>query len=86
MATIVLVHGIGQEQRSADSLEAEWLPDLAGGVRNAGHPDLADAIRASTHTSDPNVRMAFYGTRFLAEGQQGTTSADLTPEQQALAE
>jgi hypothetical protein len=87
MATIVLVHGIGQEQRSADSLEAEWLPDLAGGVRNAGHPDLADAIRASTHTSDPNVRMAFYGTRFLAEGQQGTTTgADLASQQQALAE
>ncbi|HSV65488.1 MAG TPA: hypothetical protein VLJ59_06210 [Mycobacteriales bacterium] len=87
MATIVLVHGIGQEQRSADSLEAEWLPDLAGGVRNAGHPDLADAIRASTHTSHPSVRMAFYGTRFLAQGQQGTAnSANLTPEQRELAE
>ena len=31
MATIVLVHGIAQEQKSADTLEEEWLPDLAGG-------------------------------------------------------
>ena len=36
MATIVLVHGIAQEQKSADTLEEEWLPDLAGGVRAAG--------------------------------------------------
>ena len=33
MAEIVLVHGIGQEQRNADVLEAKWLPSLAGGVR-----------------------------------------------------
>jgi hypothetical protein len=40
----VLVHGIAQEQRSADELEAKWLPALAGGLRIAGYPDLADGL------------------------------------------
>ena len=53
MATIVLVHGIAQEQRSAAELETEWLPSLAwprrrhhrGGVRSSGdavQPDQAE--------------------------------------------
>jgi hypothetical protein len=36
MAEIVLVHGIDQQQKSADRLEQEWLPDLAGDVRIGG--------------------------------------------------
>src|SRR5437762_336624 len=44
MAAIVLVHGIAQEQRSADSLEKDWIPDLAGGIRKAGFSDLADRL------------------------------------------
>jgi hypothetical protein len=44
VAVIVLVHGIAQEQRSADDLEAEWLPALAGGLRTAGYPELADKL------------------------------------------
>jgi len=39
MATFVLVHEIAQEQKSADALEEEWLPDLTGGVRTAGFPE-----------------------------------------------
>lgn len=68
MAEVVLVHGIAQEQKSADGLEAEWLPSLAGGVRVAGHPDLADRL---WRTRDIDVRMAFYGDIFLPQGTQG---------------
>jgi len=42
MAVIVCVHGIDQQQQSADELEKEWLPALAGGIRMAGFGDLAD--------------------------------------------
>jgi hypothetical protein len=68
MATIVLVHGIAQEQLSADSLEQEWVPALAGGIRTAGFNDLADRL-VRTHEID--VRMAFWGDLFLRRGQQG---------------
>jgi hypothetical protein len=68
MAEVVLVHGIAQEQKSADGLEAEWLPSLAGGVRTAGHPDLADRLWRS---KEIDIRMAFYGDLFLPKDQQG---------------
>jgi hypothetical protein len=68
MAEVVLVHGIAQEQKSADGLEAEWLPSLAGGVRTAGHPELADRLWRS---KDIDIRMAFYGDLFLPKDQQG---------------
>jgi hypothetical protein len=35
MADVVLIHGIDQQQKSADLLEKDWLPALAGGVRTA---------------------------------------------------
>ncbi|RZQ65670.1 hypothetical protein [Amycolatopsis suaedae] len=69
MARIVLVHGIAQEQKSPDSLEAEWLPSLAGGVRLAGRPELADALWRDGRPGP--ARMAFYGDLFLRRGQQG---------------
>lgn len=71
MATIVLVHGIAQEQKSEDSLEEEWLPDLAGGVRTAGFPEIADRLyRLRSGPSGIDTRMAFYGDLFLSD-QQG---------------
>jgi hypothetical protein len=75
MATIVLVHGIAQQQYSADTLEATWLPALAGGVRNDGNDDLADQLWRNNSPSDLLVRMAYYGDRFLAEGAQGADDA-----------
>ncbi|MFE7746947.1 hypothetical protein [Nocardia sp. NPDC057455] len=72
LATIVLVHGIAQEQESADTLEARWLPGLAGGVRNHGAPELADRLWRNGSPGDLSTRMAFYGSRFLVEGAQGT--------------
>ncbi|MEU6238596.1 hypothetical protein [Kitasatospora sp. NPDC047058] len=72
MAPIVLVHGIAKEQHSADDLEDEWLPRLAGGVRNAGHPALADRLWPPRPDIGRLARMAFYGNRFLSPDQQGT--------------
>jgi hypothetical protein len=62
MAAIVLVHGIDNEQLAPDGVEAEWLPALAGGVRLAGRPDLADRIWPPRSRSDAiECRSAFYG-------------------------
>lgn len=65
----MLVHGIAQDQKSADTLEAEWLPSLAGGIRTAGHPEIADRLwRGGT---PGEARMAFYADVFTASDQQG---------------
>lgn len=86
MAEIVLVHGIGQEQYSADSLESRWLPSLAGGVRAAGHPELADRLWRDARPGTPSARMAFYADVFAKPGQQGVGTLDWTSaEQQELA-
>jgi hypothetical protein len=87
MATIVLVHGIAQEQKSADTLEEEWLPNLAGGVRTAGFPEIADRLyRLRSGPDGIDTRMAFYGDLFLKGDQQGLEPKELSPPEQALAE
>jgi hypothetical protein len=87
MAEIVLVHGIDQQQKSADSLESEWLPALAGGVRTAGFPDVADRIwRGAVDVANIETRMAFYGSLFLVPGQQGDDPGEFTEEEAAFAE
>jgi hypothetical protein len=87
MATIVLVHGIAQEQESADTLERDWIPALAGGVRSAGYPDLADRInRQSSPYQLIDVRMAFYGGLFLRPGLQGDEVDPLTGAEATLAD
>ncbi|WP_409492465.1 hypothetical protein [Amycolatopsis sp. cmx-11-12] len=83
MARIVLVHGIAQEQKSADALEAEWLPSLAGGVRLAGDSALADVLWRDARPGD--ARMAFYGDLFLKDDQQGSAD-ELTTGEWELAE
>jgi hypothetical protein len=79
MATIVLVHGIAQEQLAAAVLETTWLPALAGGVANSGCRELADRIWRGSH-GDIDVRMAYYGTPFLDPGAQGEAEVDLDTE------
>jgi hypothetical protein len=87
MAQIVLVHGIDQQQKSADKLEAEWFPSLAGGVRIAGFPDVADRIwRAGGRPGAIESRMAFYGHLFLTPGQQGDDPSELTGDEAELAD
>lgn len=71
MSTIVLVHGIASEQGSADSLEAEWLPALAGGVRIADHRELADRLWRDARPGELETRMAYYGDLFRKPGAQG---------------
>lgn len=76
MATIVLVHGIAQEQYSADTLEAAWLPALAGGVRTSGAHALADLLWRHRADGRIDTRMAYYGDLFLSAGAQGGPSSD----------
>lgn len=71
VAEVVLVHGIAQEQFSADTLEAGWLPSLAGGVRTAGHGALADRLWRNAAPGGTEARMAFYGDLFLSRDRQG---------------
>jgi thiaminase II len=86
MAVVVMVHGIGQEQRSADTLEDEWLKNLAGGVRTAGYDDLADRLwRLRAGSQGLDARMVFYGDLFLTPGQQGDEPGALSLQQQQLA-
>ena len=87
MAEIVLVHGIDQQQKSADRLESEWLPSLAGGVRVAGFSAIADHIwRNAGRPGSIESRMAFYGDRFLVSGQQGDDPGDFTSQEAEFAE
>ena len=78
MPTILLIHGIAQEQKSADLLEAQWLPALAGGLRNAGYGSQADRLLLARGSPGRiEVRMAFYGDLFLRPGAMG--AADVAP-------
>ncbi|ORW30604.1 hypothetical protein AWB91_20285 [Mycobacterium paraense] len=70
MATIVLVHGIAQEQSNAKALESIWTPALARGVANSGNQQLADRI-GSDKSDGIEARMAFYGGLFAVDGVQG---------------
>lgn len=85
MPHIVLVHGIGQTQQSADTLETEWLPALAGGIRLAGDPVLADRLTNRPATGGIEVRMAFYGNQFLHPDAQGPAGTSNPPDLQELA-
>jgi hypothetical protein len=87
MSTIVLVHGIAQEQLAADALESVWLPAMAGGVRNYGQPELADRLWREAKPDAVTARMAYYGDLFLDPGAQGAADTnDLDPDSADLAE
>ncbi len=90
MATVVLVHGIAQEQLGPATLEKAWIPALADGVAKAGDQAMADRI-FHDGTSDFDIRMAYYGTPFIDAGAQGggnvdLDSAPLAPSEEELAE
>ena len=87
MAVLVCVHGIAQERQSADELEKEWLPALAGGIRMAGFEKLADRLwRDRIPERGFEGRVAFYGNLFLTPGQQGAEGTVLSPDQVQFAE
>jgi hypothetical protein len=77
VATIVLVHGVAQEQLGAASLEKNWLPALADGVAKSGQQTLADRIWRTGVRGEIDTRMAYYGTPFIDEGAQGGGEVDL---------
>jgi hypothetical protein len=86
---IVLVHGIDNEQLTPDGVEAEWLLALAGGVRLAGRPDLADRLWPPRSRPDAiDCRSAYYGDLFRTPDQMGGAAdlRELTPEQATFAE
>jgi hypothetical protein len=80
LATIVLVHGIAQEQLGPASLEKNWLPALSDGVAKTGNQTLADRIWRAGDRGDIDIRMAYYGTPFIDEGAQGGGDLDLHSE------
>jgi len=87
MSTIVLVHGIDQQQKPADVRESEWLPALAGGVRLAGFPAIADRLwRGSSGPGAIEARMAYYGQLFLRRDVQGDDLGELSADEQAFAQ
>ncbi|MFE5757658.1 hypothetical protein ACFQ7I_28800 [Streptomyces massasporeus] len=83
MTSVVLVHGIAQEQKSADLLESEWLPALTGGVRTALGDVTAEAFKV---LASRDCRMAFYGDLFLTSDVQGSREAGVDRRQAALVE
>jgi hypothetical protein len=85
MATIVLVHGIGQEASNAEKLEKGWLPSLVKGVRNAKHDSLADELDKGVKGKF-TVKMAYYGDIFLEPDHQGVDLASLSDAEQLVAE
>jgi pimeloyl-ACP methyl ester carboxylesterase len=87
MPEIVFVHGIANEQFSADRLEEEWRPQLAGGLRASGHNDLADrVVRDRSLPGAIDCRMAFYGNMFLKPGAQGGSGGWQSAEEEQMAE
>lgn len=77
MAAIVLVHGIGQQDKDPLALEQTMVTDLATGLRAAGYADLAES---------PPAELAYYADLFQRAGAQGSPDQDGTPEQQELFE
>ena len=68
-------------------MESEWLPALAGGVRTAGYPAIADRIwRARATDRAIDVRMAFYGYHYLMPDRQGEDPGDLDEAEAVIAE
>jgi hypothetical protein len=87
MAEVILVHGIGHEQDSADTIENAWSPALAGGVRTAGFDPIADRLwRQGPVAGGFVVRAAYYGHLFRRAGTQGAGGVPLTDETQDLAD
>jgi hypothetical protein len=66
MTRIVLVHGIAQELKGAETLLADWYPALSDGLRLAGRRVSVD-----------DVSMAFYGDLFRPAGHRGVGMLNL---------
>jgi hypothetical protein len=72
VAQIVAVHGIGQQLKGRNTLQATWLPAMQDGLELAGEP----AVR------EQEFLCAFYGDLFRPPGRKGVgetpyTAADI---------
>jgi hypothetical protein len=65
MAEILLVHGIGQENKRSEVLLRDWLEALRHGLSSAGQAQLGRQL------SERRVAMAYYGHLFRKEGAMG---------------
>lgn len=78
MATVVCVHGIGQQHKGPEILRSQWEPALRDGLR------LANDKLGRTAQSEPSTAYAFYGDLFreqgraLSVGDPWLTTEDLT--------
>ncbi|MGW2781347.1 hypothetical protein ACWC3X_08875 [Streptomyces populi] len=61
MSRVVLVHGIAQQLKGAQTLLGDWYPALCDGIGLAGGPPVSPA----------QVAMAFYGDVFRPAGHRG---------------
>lgn len=71
MAKIVLIHGIGQENREAEPLRDDWLAALSEGLNKAGQPEIA------SHLNPDQTVMAYYGSLFRPERPGAMGSEDI---------
>lgn len=67
MATIVGIHGIGQQFGGGQTLHRAWLPALCDGV-SAAIRSMADTLDGSGSIYPLDLRMAFYGDLFRPPG------------------
>ncbi|WP_046502535.1 hypothetical protein [Streptomyces odonnellii] len=76
MTRVVLVHGIAQELKGADTLLADWYPALCDGLA------LAEEVRLTRQ----EVGMAFYGDLFRPSGHRalGLPRMDASDVQEGL--
>jgi hypothetical protein len=80
MATIVCVHGIGQQLKGEETLRKDWLPAIRDGLARAG----------AALPEDASVGWAFYGDLFRLSGRKSVgvppfTAADVSdPDELAL--
>lgn len=73
VAEIVLVHGIGQEDRDPARLLEDWVAALVTGVEATGaFADVVPALR----TGRVSVGLAYYGDLFRVRGAQGGDALD----------
>lgn len=87
MAQVILVHAIANEREAADTIEGLWLPALAGGVRTAGFPSIADKLWPNGAAAGGfEARAAFYGNLFRPRGAQGPAVMELGAGAQKLAD
>jgi hypothetical protein len=72
MASIVFVHGIGQQERDPFVLAQLWRESLSEGLFTAGAGELAErAALPPGARKSLNVRMAYYGDIFDSPDGQG---------------